>query len=128
MIWPRFPKTFWSFEKVLELVGRKALMPPLGLVTVAGLLPQDWPVRLVDRNLLDACADDWAWANIVLLSAMIVQQDDLLALIRDAKQRGKPVAVGGPYVTSVPQDAEAAGADYLVLDEGEITVPPSSRP
>lgn len=124
LIWPKFPMTFWSFEGVLELAGMKAYMPPLGLLTVAGILPQDWSFRLVDRNVHTLTEDDWAWADIVMLSAMIVQRDDFAAVIREAKSRGKPVAVGGPYVTSVPEDAEAAGADYIVLDEGEITIPP----
>ncbi len=124
LIWPKFPMTFWSFEGVLELAGKKSYMPPLGLLTVAGILPQDWSFRLVDRNAHTLREEDWNWADIVMLSAMIVQQDDFAAMIREAKSRGKPVAVGGPYVTSVPQDAEAAGADYIVLDEGEITIPP----
>jgi radical SAM superfamily enzyme YgiQ (UPF0313 family) len=123
LIYPLFPKTFWSFEAVLSLVGRKALIPPLGLITVAALLPQDWDFRLVDCNLRPVTEDDWAWADIVLMSGMIVQRQSFLDTIKAAKTRGKPVVVGGPYVTSVPEDAEAAGADYLVLDEGEITIP-----
>mgnify|MGYP006279671341 FL=1 len=123
LIWPVFPKSYWSFESVLELVGKKALVPPLGMVTVAALLPQDWSFRLVDKNVRNISEDDWAWADMVMLSAMIVQRDDFLATIREAKRRALPVAVGGPYVTSVPEDAEAAGADHIVMDEGEITIP-----
>ncbi len=123
LVYPLFPQTFWSYERVLSLIGRKALMPPLGLVTVAALLPREWELRLVDRNVRPATEDDWAWADVVMLSAMIVQKGDFLDQIREAKRRGKCVAVGGPYPTSVPREAEAAGADYLVLDEGEITVP-----
>lgn len=123
LVYPRFPKTFWSYEKILALVGRKALLPPLGLLTVAALLPEDWELRLVDRNVRPASEDDWAWADLVMLSAMIVQKDDFLAQIREARRRGKPTAVGGPYPTSLPEEAREAGADYLVLDEGEITVP-----
>jgi radical SAM superfamily enzyme YgiQ (UPF0313 family) len=124
LVYPRFPKTFWSYEKVLELVGRKTFLPPLGLLTVAALLPQDWEFRLVDQNVDLVRDEDWEWADIVMLSAMIVQREDFLALIGEARRRGKPVVVGGPYPTSVPHEAEAAGADYLVLDEGEITIPP----
>lgn len=123
LVYPQFPKTFWSFEKILELVDRKVLLPPLGLVTVAAILPQEWEFKLVDRNVRSITESEWEWAEIVILSAMIVQKQDLLALIQEAKRRGKRVAVGGPYVTSVPDEALTAGADYLILDEGEITLP-----
>lgn len=123
LVYPEFPKTFWSFEKVLELVDRKVLLPPLGLVTVAAILPQEWEFRLVDRNVRAVTEEEWEWAELVILSAMIVQKQDLLALIRESRRRGKKVAVGGPYVTSVPDAAIAAGADYMILDEGEITLP-----
>lgn len=123
LLYPQFPKTFWSFEKILELVNRKVLLPPLGLITVAAILPQTWEFRLVDHNLREVSEAEWEWAELVILSAMIVQKQDLLALIQEAKQRGKRVAVGGPYPTSVPQDALAAGTDYLILDEGEVTLP-----
>jgi len=123
LIYPLFPKSFWSFEKILELIGRQAMLPPLGLITVAAILPQEWEFRLVDRNVADIPEADWDWAELVILSGMIVQKKDFLAQIREAKRRGKKVAVGGPYATSLPQEVEAAGADYLVLDEGEITLP-----
>ncbi len=123
LLYPLFPSTFWSFEKILELVDRKVLLPPLGLVTVAAILPQEWEFKLVDRNVRDVTEAEWEWAEMVILSAMIVQKQDLLDLIQEAKRRGKKVAVGGPYPTSVPEDAQAAGTDYLILDEGEITLP-----
>jgi len=123
LIYPAFPPTFWSFEGVLRLVGRKALFPPLGLITVAAVLPRQWSFRLVDCNVRPPSEQDWAWAEIVMLSAMNVQKQDLLARIREAKSRGKPVAVGGPYATSLPEEIRAAGADFLVLDEGEVTIP-----
>ena len=123
LIYPLFPKSFWSFEKAINLIGRKAFLPPLGLITVAAILPQEWEFRLVDRNVSELNESDWDWAELVIISGMIVQKVDLLALIREAKNRGKKVAVGGPYATSVSQDCQEAGADYLVLDEGEITLP-----
>ncbi|HEY9618639.1 MAG TPA: B12-binding domain-containing radical SAM protein [Microcoleaceae cyanobacterium] len=123
LVYPLFPKTFWSYEKILELVDRKVLLPPLGLITVAAILPQEWEFKLVDRNVRSVTEAEWEWADLVILSAMIVQKVDLLSLIREAKRRGKRVAVGGPYPTSVPEEAEVAGADYLILDEGEITLP-----
>lgn len=123
LLYPRFPKSFWSFEKTLELLNRKAMLPPLGLITVAALLPQEWNFKLADRNIRDVTESEWNWADVVILSAMIVQKEDLLYLIREAKRRDKKVAVGGPYPTSIPDDALNAGADYLILDEGEITLP-----
>ncbi|HEY9692497.1 MAG TPA: B12-binding domain-containing radical SAM protein [Oculatellaceae cyanobacterium] len=123
LIYPLFPKSFWSFEKALALTGRKALLPPLGLVTVAAILPQQWKFKLVDRNVSQITEADWAWADLVILSAMIVQKEDFLFQIQEAKRRGKPVAVGGPYPTALPDEAKTAGADYLILDEGEITLP-----
>ncbi|HSF74038.1 MAG TPA: radical SAM protein, partial [Microcoleus sp.] len=123
LVYPLFPKTFWSYEKILELVDRKVLLPPLGLVTVAAILPQEWEFKLVDRNIRQITEAEWEWAELVILSAMIVQKEDLLDIIREAKRRGKSVACGGPYPTSVPEEPQAAGIDYLILDEGEITLP-----
>ncbi|KAF3887497.1 MULTISPECIES: B12-binding domain-containing radical SAM protein [Nostocales] len=123
LLYPLFPKSFWSFDKTLELIGLKVSLPPLGMITVAAILPQTWEFRLVDRNVRFETEADWNWADLVIISGMIVQKSDMLSLVREAKRRGKLVAVGGPYVTSVPKDAQEAGADFLVLDEGEITLP-----
>jgi Fe-S oxidoreductase len=123
LLYPTFPKSFWSFEKALALVDRKALLPPLGLITVAAILPQDWEFRLVDRNVRAVTEAEWDWAEMVIISGMIVQADDMMAQIREAKRRGKSVAVGGPYATSLPHEPQGAGADFLILDEGEITLP-----
>lgn len=124
LVYPKSPPSYWSLKATVALIGRKTAMPPLGLITVAALLPQDWDFRLVDCNARAVRDEDWDWAEIVMLSGMIVQRQPMMDLIREAKRRRKPVAVGGPYVTSVPEDAKAAGADFLVLDEGEITIPP----
>ncbi len=107
----------------MELVDRKAVLPPLGLITVAAILPQTWSLKLVDLNVREVDEAEWAWADLVILSGMIVQKDDMIAKIHEAKRRGKPVAVGGPYPTSLPDELHEAGANYLVLDEGEITLP-----
>ncbi len=123
LIYPVFPPTFWSYDKSLELVNRKVLLPPLGLITVAGILPQTWEFKLCDRNIREVTEAEWEWAEMVIFSAMIVQKPDLLAQIKEAKRRGKCVVVGGPYATSVPSEVQEAGADFLVLDEGEITLP-----
>jgi radical SAM superfamily enzyme YgiQ (UPF0313 family) len=123
LINPEFPSSFWGLQESCELLGRKTLMPPLGILTLAALLPGDWEFRLADLNTRQLRSDDWDWAEIVMLSGMIVQRQGLLNLIREAKQRHKAVVVGGPYPTSVPQEILEAGADFLVRGEGENTVP-----
>ena len=123
LVYPQFPKTFWSYEKILELVDRQVLLPPLGLITVAAILPQEWEIKVVDINVRPVTDEEWQWADIAIMSAMIVQKKDLATQIKLAKQSGKLVAVGGPYPTSVPHESLAAGADFLILDEGEITLP-----
>ena len=122
-VYPEFPKTFWSYEKILELVNRKVLLPPLGLVTVAALLPQEWEMKLVDRNVREVTDEEWDWAELVIISGMIVQKDDMAVQISKAKQRGLPVAVGGPFASSTPDAPELDLADFKILDEGEITLP-----
>jgi radical SAM superfamily enzyme YgiQ (UPF0313 family) len=123
LVYPQFPQTFWSYEKVLELVDRKVLLPPLSLVTVAAILPQSWEFKLVDQNIRSVTETEWQWADLVILSAMIVQKEDMKDLIHCAKSYHKPVLVGGPYPTALPEELCTAGADFLVLDEGEITLP-----
>jgi radical SAM superfamily enzyme YgiQ (UPF0313 family) len=123
LLYPRFPQTFWSYNRFMEMAGLKASIPPLGIITVASLLPEDWEIRFHDRNVTEEIDADWEWCDIVILSAMLAQKQDFLAQIQKAVQLGKKVAVGGPYPTSVPEAALNAGAHYLILDEGEITVP-----
>jgi radical SAM superfamily enzyme YgiQ (UPF0313 family) len=123
LVYPRYPTTYWSFEAALALAGQRALMPPLGLITAAALLPADWELRLVDTNVRPISDDDWAWAELVICSAMLVQKRDLERCIASARRRGLPVAVGGPFASSTPEAPELRQADMLILDEGEITIP-----
>ena len=123
LLYPVFPKTFWSYDQFMELANLKAFIPPLGIITVAALLPKDWEIRFYDRNVNHETEADWEWCDIVILSAMLVQQEDFHYLIRKAVKLEKKVAVGGPYPTSLPEHALDSGAHYLILDEGEITVP-----
>jgi radical SAM superfamily enzyme YgiQ (UPF0313 family) len=120
---PTFPQSFWSYDRFMEIAGLKAVIPPLGIITVAALLPKDWEIKFYDRNVKPETDADWEWCDIVVLSAMLAQREDFHFLIKKAVQLGKKVAVGGPYPTSVPEDALASGAHYLILDEGELTVP-----
>ena len=123
LIYPEFPKTYWSFHKALSLLGRKVLLPPLGLITVAALLPKDWNVKLVDCNIRAVKEEEWKWADLVLASAMMAQKRYLKRQITMAKWYGLPVAVGGPFASSTPDASELSQADFLILDEGEITIP-----
>jgi radical SAM superfamily enzyme YgiQ (UPF0313 family) len=123
LINPEFPPSFWSFKETNQISGRKALLPPLGLITAAALMPSEWEFRLVDLNSRRLTEADWDWADLVLLTGMLIQRPGLLTLIREAKSRGKTVVVGGPYITSVPQEVLEAGADFVVRGEGENTIP-----
>ena len=118
MIYPRFQaNTFWNFSEACKLVGARYTTPPLGLITVASLLPSHWSVRLVDLNTEDATDDDFAWADMVMTGGMIVQQIDTLRIIELAHRHGRPVAVGGPDATSSPH--VYSSADFRVLGEAE---------
>ncbi len=119
LINPTYLDSFWSFRQICQNTGAKAMAPPLGLITVAALLPRNWQLRLVDVNTRPLMESDWQWGDLVLLTGMLAQKESLLALIREAKERGKTVVVGGPYATSVPERVLAAGADFLVRGEAE---------
>ena len=124
LLYPEFPQSFWTMQYVCDLQDSKALTPPLGLLTVAALLPQEWQLRLVDENVQRLTEADWDWAQVVLLSAMLLQQKRLQELIREAKARGKTVAVGGPYPTVMTEEMQAWGADIVVKGELENLVFP----
>ncbi len=94
LLYPRFPQTFWSYDEFMKIAGLKSVIPPLGIITVAALLPKDWELRFCDRNIELETDDDWQWCDMVIISAMIAQQEDFLFLIKKAVQLGKKVAVG----------------------------------
>ncbi|HQG47115.1 MAG TPA: cobalamin-dependent protein, partial [bacterium] len=121
LLYPEFPDTFWSFKHALRFVRKKASSPPLGLITVAALLPSTWEKRLVDVNVARLRDRDVAWADIVMISAMIVQRESAHALIARCKKAGKTVIAGGPLFLS---EYEAfPEVDHFILNEGEITLP-----
>jgi radical SAM superfamily enzyme YgiQ (UPF0313 family) len=123
LINPEFPNSYWSFPEQLKFMNAKTMNPPLGLITLAALLPRDWDIRLVDLATQPRSDIDWNWPDLVMISAMLIQQNNFIELIREAKNKGKTVVVGGPYATSVPEDSLAAGCDFLVRGEGENTIP-----
>ena len=121
LVYPVFPDTFWSFKHALEFVRKKAGAPPLGLLTVAALLPEPWEKRLVDMNVRALSDADIQWADMVFVSAMVIQRDSARQVIDRCRDLGVKVVAGGPLFTIEPE--EFADVDHLVLNEGEITLP-----
>jgi radical SAM superfamily enzyme YgiQ (UPF0313 family) len=118
MVCPRFEaETFWSFKQTSKAFGAKYPAPPLGLITVAALLPRSWSVRLINRNTEELTDDDLDWADLVFTGGMLPQAGDTLDIIDLCRAWGKPVAVGGPSVTSSPHGYPAA--NFRVLGEAE---------
>ena len=118
LVSPRFAgRSFWNLTATCEALGAKTAAPPLGLITVAAMLPKSWECRLVNRNAEELVDADLQWADMVMTGGMIPQRPDALAVIELAQARGKPVVVGGPDVTSAPE--AYAQADFQVLGEAE---------
>ena len=122
LIHPKFsPYSFWNFVEVSKIVGAKYQAAPLGLMTVAALLPQEWEIKLIDTNVESLLDEHFEWADLVFTGGMLPQQIGILDIITLSHQRNKPVVVGGPDPTSQPHLYQSA--DYLVLGEGEVTIP-----
>ena len=118
MIYPRFGAgTFWNFAAACELFGAKYPTAPLGLITVAALLPAEWTIRLIDRNIETLPDGDLEWADLVMTGGMLPQYFDTIEIIELCRAHGKPVVVGGPGVTSIPYGYSKA--DFQVLGEAE---------
>ena len=121
LIYPEFPDTFWSFRYALKFIHRKASSPPLGLLTIAAMLPEEWEKRLVDMNVESLHDDDLRWADLVFVSAMSVQKESVKGVIARCRAAGVTIVAGGPLFTT---DYETFGeVDHLVLNEAEITLP-----
>ncbi len=122
LVQPKFEESnFWNFVEGARSIGAKATAPPLGLLTVAALLPQSWQFRVVDLNVRALTDDDFAWADIVCTGGMLAQQPGIMQVIEQSKQRRKYIVVGGPDPTSQPELYEHA--DAVVLGEGESSIP-----
>jgi radical SAM superfamily enzyme YgiQ (UPF0313 family) len=122
LLYPEFPDTFWSFKHALKLAHKRASSPPLGLLTVAALLPPEWGRRLVDLNVTKLSAKDLAWADAVFISAMLVQRESARRLISRCREAGLRVIAGGPLFTGDHEQFKEV--DHFVLNEGELTLPP----
>ncbi|WP_027715472.1 B12-binding domain-containing radical SAM protein [Desulfuromonas sp. TF] len=122
LIYPEFPDTFWSFKHALKLAHKRASSPPLGLLTVAAMLPPEWERRLVDLNVTKLSDRDLAWADIAFVSAMLVQGGAARQVISRCRQAGLKIIAGGPLFTSEYEQFDEV--DHFVLNEGELTLPP----
>ena len=120
-IYPEFPDTFWSFKHALRFIHKKASSPPLGLLTVAAMLPPEWEKRLVDLNVTKLTDKDIAWADYVFISAMAVQRESVHQVISMCKGVGVKIVAGGPLFTQEYEDF--GDIDYFVLNEAEVTLP-----
>jgi radical SAM superfamily enzyme YgiQ (UPF0313 family) len=121
LVYPETPVTYWSFKYAVPFVRKKALLPPLGLLTVAAMLPDSVEVQLVDMNTDVLESSDILHADLVLVSAMIVQKKSFEEVVQRCNRLGRKVAAGGPYPTSMHESIK--GVDYFVLGEGEQVVP-----
>jgi radical SAM superfamily enzyme YgiQ (UPF0313 family) len=121
LIYPSFPDTFWSFKHALKFIRKKSAFPPLGLLTVAAMLPEKWPKRLVDMNITNLSEKDLSWADMAYVSAMAVQRESVDATIARCRRAGLKVVAGGPLFTGEHEHFE--GVDHFVLNEAELTLP-----
>ncbi|MDA3896426.1 MAG: B12-binding domain-containing radical SAM protein [Desulfobacteraceae bacterium] len=121
LIYPKFPDTFWSFTYALSFIGKKSAFPPLGLLTVAAMLPEKWSRRLVDVNVESLTDKDLLWADMAFIGGMAVQRKSARQIINRCIALNLKVVAGGPLFTSEPD--EFLDVDHLVLDEAERTFP-----
>jgi len=120
LIYPEFPDTYWSFKHALKFLGKRAAQPPLGLMTVAALLPKSWKKRLVDTNVERLKDADLAWADVAMISGMHIQRSSLAAIVERCRERGLKTIVGGPIASSL--SAEDLKADHIVIGEAESLI------
>jgi radical SAM superfamily enzyme YgiQ (UPF0313 family) len=121
LVYPEFPDTFWSFKHALKFIRKKSGSPPLGLLTVAALLPHGWRKRLVDLNVAALADEDLAWADYVFIGAMGVQRESARAVLARCQQAGVKIVAGGPLFTE--EHEHFPEVDHFVLNEAELTLP-----
>lgn len=121
LLYPEFPDTFWGFKHALKFIRKRAAHPPLGLLTVASLLPEPWDVLLVDTNVTALSSGDLEWADMALIGCMAVQRESARELIDRCADAGVTVVAGGPLFTAEHDDFPRV--DHFVLDEAEVTLP-----
>ena len=117
LIYPEWPDTYWSFKHALPFEGKRSVYPPLGLLTIAPMLPRHWKKRLVDINVQRLTDADLKWADVALLSGMLVHKQDLLALLARCRAAGVRTVIGGPATSSIEELPRHA--DHVVIGEAE---------
>jgi radical SAM superfamily enzyme YgiQ (UPF0313 family) len=117
LIYPEWPDTYWSFKHALPFEGKRSVYPPLGLLTIAPMLPRHWKKRLVDINVQRLSDADLKWADVALLSGMLVHKQDLLALLARCRAAGVRTVIGGPATSSIQELPQHA--DHVVIGEAE---------
>jgi radical SAM superfamily enzyme YgiQ (UPF0313 family) len=122
LIYPEFPETFWSFKYALPFVGKRSTLPPLGLLTVAAMLPPEWDVRLVDTNVQKLTDKDLGWADYAFVSAMVIQRESSKRIVERCKDAGLRVVAGGPLFNI--EHEQFPVVDHFILNEAELTLPP----
>jgi radical SAM superfamily enzyme YgiQ (UPF0313 family) len=122
LINPEVPNTFWSLKSALKFVSKKSLLPPLGLLTVAAMLPESFEKKLIDMNVVKLSDRQIKWADYVFISAMVIQKTSVDNVIERCKRLNVKIVAGGPLFTAFPE-AYLNNVDHLVLKEGEITLP-----
>ncbi len=121
MVYPQFPVTFWSFKHALKFVSKKSSYPPLSLLTVAAMLPDEWEKKVVDMNVTRLTDEDIRWADYVFISAMAIQKESVAEVMRRCHENGAVMVAGGPLFTMEPE--EYHDIDHLVLGEAEVILP-----
>lgn len=121
LVYPEMPDTFYAMRHFMEIVNKKGTYPPLGLLTVASLLPKHWEKKLVDLNAVSLKDEDLRWADYVFLSAMNVQEESVKEIIERCRQVGVKIVAGGSLFTH--EYRRFSGVDHFVLNEAEITLP-----
>ena len=121
LINPEIPLTFWSFKNALKFISKKAVLPPLGLLTVAAMLPRNWETKLIDMTTTKLRDRDIRWADYVFVTAMLIQRKSADQVIERCKKIGAKVVAGGPLFTALPE--KYLHVDHLVLKEAELTLP-----
>jgi len=123
LVYPKYPRTFWSFKYALRFtLVKKATHPPLALLTVASMLPEDWEKKLIDMNVSSLKDKDIRWADLVFISAISIQRESVRKVIDRCKKIGVKIVAGGPLFTSSFNKFD--DVDYLVLNEAELTLSP----
>ena len=123
LVYPQYPDAFWSFKHALKFISKKAAFPPLGLLTVAAMLPEEWQKKLVDMNITTLTDENIKWADYVFISAMIVQQESVKEVIARCRELHTKIVAGGPLFTTGYEQFNLGDVDHLVLGEAEDTLP-----